>query len=891
MSPGKTKQDNRCTTPRRTQRRIASKGLPAVAALLIASALSSFVVVALPGVAAASSPPTWTVQQKSSYRAWFNSVSCPTSSSCFAVGRTVEGLSSDGPLLYQTTNGGTTWVNDTASLPPGIHRLYDVSCVSASFCEAVGDGVTDRVGNSYYEYGVALSWDGTSWTSQTLPPSTFGLQSVSCVSTSFCEAVSVESALSWDGTNWVNQGYFSASTDAILSVSCVSASFCEAVGFDSALSWRGTSWTSQTLPSAGVDLLYGVSCVSASFCEAVGLNNDYTYGGALSWDGTSWTSQTFPSGVGGLYGVSCVSASFCEAVGINSNVGGTAVSWNGTSWTSQAPTPGTAGGLLYDVSCVSADFCDAVSDTVILSTAPAVTSITPTSGPAAGGTSVTITGTNFTPSTAVHFGNVAATAVTVSGTTSITATSPAEPAGTVNVTVTTPAGPSSTSTADEFTYTVPATGAAYTPVDPMRLADTRCSPSPAWYCASENLPAANASLGTLSPGGSENVVVAGVDGIPKASSAVVVNVTAVDMTGGGYLSVYPEGSAPAVVSNLNWTPATKVATNLVTVPVNTSNGEITVTNGSKTGNTDYIVDMEGYYSPPGSTPAGLYNAVTPTRLADSRCGRLPLPAGITGSYCSNLPGANANLIALGAGDDENVTVAGVGPIPVSGVSAVALNITAVGTSTNGFLTAYPAGTTRATVSSLDWTAGETVPNRVVVKVGTNGAVTLYNNSGTTNFIVDVTGYYTDGSSTGEAGSLFNPLTPARILDTRCSVSSPPAYCSTEHLPGVNASLAAVSTGQSITVQVAGIDDIPASATGFVGNLTATGATGGGYLTVYPSGTPPVTSDVNFAPGTTDANMVIGELAPSGTVDIADGGVNGGVNVVLDVSGWFTQPTS
>jgi len=83
--------------------------------------------------------------------------------------------------------------------------------------------------------------------------------------------------------------------------------------------------------------------------------------------------------------------------------------------------------------------------------APCVTSVSPKSGPTAGGTSVTISGMNFTGATAVKFGTAAGTGVVVTSATSITATSPAG-TGTVNVTVTTPAGTSPTSPFDRFKY-------------------------------------------------------------------------------------------------------------------------------------------------------------------------------------------------------------------------------------------------------------------------------------------------------------------------------------------------------------------------------------------------------------------------------------------------------
>ena len=87
------------------------------------------------------------------------------------------------------------------------------------------------------------------------------------------------------------------------------------------------------------------------------------------------------------------------------------------------------------------------------SIAPTVTAVSPSSGPPAGGTSVTVTGTNLTGATAVDFGLNAGTNVSVNGGgTSLTVTSPAGSAGTVDITVTTPDGTSAASAADRFTY-------------------------------------------------------------------------------------------------------------------------------------------------------------------------------------------------------------------------------------------------------------------------------------------------------------------------------------------------------------------------------------------------------------------------------------------------------
>src|ERR1019366_4614172 len=90
-----------------------------------------------------------------------------------------------------------------------------------------------------------------------------------------------------------------------------------------------------------------------------------------------------------------------------------------------------------------------------LAATPAISSVSPNTGSTAGGTSVTITGTNFTGATAVKFGSIAAVPFSVASPTTLTAVSPAGSSGSVDVTVTTPAGTSATSAADTFTYGAP----------------------------------------------------------------------------------------------------------------------------------------------------------------------------------------------------------------------------------------------------------------------------------------------------------------------------------------------------------------------------------------------------------------------------------------------------
>ena len=101
----------------------------------------------------------------------------------------------------------------------------------------------------------------------------------------------------------------------------------------------------------------------------------------------------------------------------------------------------------------------------VTAAAPTVASISPTSGPIAGGTSVTLTGTGFTGTTGaggVRFGGTNATSYTVNSDTQITAVSPAHAAGVVDVTVTAPGGTSATSASDQFTYVAPPVASSFT---------------------------------------------------------------------------------------------------------------------------------------------------------------------------------------------------------------------------------------------------------------------------------------------------------------------------------------------------------------------------------------------------------------------------------------------
>ncbi|HWI03114.1 MAG TPA: hypothetical protein VNT52_04695 [Acidimicrobiales bacterium] len=113
--------------------------------------------------------------------------------------------------------------------------------------------------------------------------------------------------------------------------------------------------------------------------------------------------------------------------------------------------------------------------------------------------------------------------------------------------------------------------------------------------------------------------------------------------------------------------------------------------------------------------------VTPARILDTRDGT----GGITG--------------AIPANGSVDVQITGRGGVPSTGVRAVILNATVTGTAAPGYLTIHPAGIARPIVSDLNFNAGETRPNLVVVQVGAGGKVSLFSAAGT-HVIFDVAGW-------------------------------------------------------------------------------------------------------------------------------------------------------
>ncbi|MFG3347016.1 hypothetical protein ACGF1Z_18345 [Streptomyces sp. NPDC048018] len=249
-------------------------------------------------------------------------------------------------------------------------------------------------------------------------------------------------------------------------------------------------------------------------------------------------------------------------------------------------------------------------------------------------------------------------------------------------------------------YTPGAAGSAYQPLAPARFMDTR---------SGTGVPKAK-----IGPGATARLRVAGVQGVPESGvTAVVMNVTATNASSSTFVTAYPDGTPLPGTSNLN-VPAGRTVAGLVVVPV--VNGRVAFTN--RFGSLDLVGDVVGYYT---SGTGHAFTGSESRRLMDTRSG-LGVRKG-----------------AVGAGQSVTLPVAGVGAVP-AGVKAVVLNVTATQPTVAGFVSVYPSGTPRTTASSLNFRAGQTVPNQVVVPV-VDGKVTFYNHSGSVQLIADVEGWF------------------------------------------------------------------------------------------------------------------------------------------------------
>ena len=386
---------------------------------------------------------------------------------------------------------------------------------------------------------------------------------------------------------------------------------------------------------------------------------------------------------------------------------------------------------------------------------------------------------------------------------------------------------------------VPVRGTFF-PLDPVRVLDTR-----------DGLGVEGQHPGPIGAGQVTKLHITGVGGVPDTGAgAVVLNVTATEAPGAGYITSYPCGDPRPVASNVNYTKGVAVP-NQVTVKVGT-NGDVCFYANTQV---QIVADLSGWYADNfASAPGFRYHELDPARILDTRDG--------TGLQNGRLPGP------MVAGEVLALQVEGAGGVPADGARAITMNVTTADPAAAGYLTVFPCDRPRPGVSNLNFDpATEAVANLVTVRIPADGQVCFFA-SQSVNVISDVQGYFAPG-----VGAEFTAVSPVRVMDTRDGTGVD------GHHAGPN------GAGEVRRLHLGGTNGIPADARAVLLNVTETEAAGNGYLTVYPCGRlRPIASNLNFVHGVDRANLVKVRLNTDGDVCFFS---QAGTQIVADLNGWFT----
>ncbi len=395
-----------------------------------------------------------------------------------------------------------------------------------------------------------------------------------------------------------------------------------------------------------------------------------------------------------------------------------------------------------------------------------------------------------------------------------------------------------------YIVVISGTGLQFYPLaHPIRLVDTRVGTP------------CNATATQITGGTSLTVPARGTcDGvtIPANAAAVIGNVTSVGPTSNGFLTIYPSSAANPGVSNSNYQTG-QTLNNVFTVGLGAADGAFKVFSLQTT---HIVVDLTGYFAPPGAGGLFFHPLSAPVRLLDTRA---------SATACTT-PGTaiSATTEVLQQGN----AICG---IPATALALVG-NATTVGPLAQGFMTLFPADATRPLIASGNYQVGQTLNSPFTVGLSPSGQFKIFS-SQQTDLVVDVLGYYSADASDGiSLGLLFSPMTPARLLDTRSGQTA----CFT---PGV-AIPATTDTPQAAR----GTCTIPATAQAIVGNATTVSPAAGGFLTFWPSNaTRPTAATSNYTAGVNFNRYYTVGLGTNGAFNIF---ALTSTHLVVDVSGSF-----
>ena len=372
-----------------------------------------------------------------------------------------------------------------------------------------------------------------------------------------------------------------------------------------------------------------------------------------------------------------------------------------------------------------------------------------------------------------------------------------------------------------------ATGALqFIPVTPCRVADTRNAIGP---FGGPQL--ATGSIRTFN-------IPQSACGIPSTAVAYSLNATVVPSQSLAYLTIWPAGTAQPFVSTLNSYDG-RVKANATITPAGT-NGGVSV---YVTDYTHFILDIDGYFVPAGTSASGLeFFLLTPCRIADTRSTTGPLGGpSLTGYTSREFP-----ILSSSCG------------IPAT-AQAYSLNVTAVPHGALGWLTAWPSGQTQPTVSTLNSSTGAVTANAAIVPAGSGGNVSVFV-SDSADVILDVNGYFAPPTTGGL--SLYS-VTPCRVLDTRNGTG---AFVGTLAVPVYGSSCAPPATAQAYVLNATVVPP------GFLN-----------YLTLWAEGgAQPYVSSLNSYDGAITSNMAIVPTF-NGSIDAFS---SDSTQLILDLSSYF-----
>ena len=394
------------------------------------------------------------------------------------------------------------------------------------------------------------------------------------------------------------------------------------------------------------------------------------------------------------------------------------------------------------------------------------------------------------------------------------------------------------------------TGLQFYPLPkPIRLLDTRAGQS---GCDAPGAPIS---------GGTDRTQLARrtCDGvtIPANAAAITGNITPVGETT-GFLTLHPTSTSRPNVASSNFA-AGKIVNNVFTVRLGTD-GSFKI---YASATTDVVVDVSGYFAPPGAGGLYFHPLPTPIRLLETR-------AGETGC---DTPGAQLDGGSTRT-QQGRVTCSSV-TIPVAAQALVG-NATVVNPTAQGFITLFPGDAAQPMVANGNYMASSVVNTPFTVGLGADGAFKIYT-AQTTDLVIDVLGYYSpEASDVNGAGYLFYSLAaPVRLMDSRMGATA----CFT---PG-----AAFTGGVEYLQQATGTcsgQPIPTGTAAVLGNVTTVNPVGG-FLTLWPSNvvTRPFVATSNFITGQTANRHFIVGLGPDGAFKLY---ASGTTDLVIDLSGYF-----